>query len=75
MSTQIFYPCKNYLSIIELSEFFIFSGYKSLTKNGKEFACNAGDPDLIPESGRFPGEGSGNPLQYSCLENSMHRGA
>ena len=63
------------LFIIELSEFFIFSRYKSLTKNDQEFACNAGDPGLIPDSGRFPGEGSGNPLQYSCLENSMDRGA
>jgi len=63
------------LFIIELSEFFIFSGYKSLIENGKEFACNVGDSGLIPESGRFPGEGNGNPLQYSCLENSMDRGA
>ena len=36
---------------------------------GKESACNAGDPDLIPGSGRSPGGGHGNPLQYSCLEN------
>ena len=42
---------------------------------GKISACNAGDPGLIPGSGRFPGEGNGNPLQYSCLENSMDRGA
>ena len=41
----------------------------------KESACNAGDPGLIPELGRSPGEGNGNPLQYSCLENSMDRGA
>ena len=41
---------------------------------GKESACSAGDPGLIPESGRFPGEGNGNPLQYSCLENPMDRG-
>ena len=34
-------------------------------------ACNAGDLGLIPGSGRPPGEGSGNPLQYSCLENLM----
>ena len=34
---------------------------------GKESACNAGDLDLIPESGIFPGGGHGNPLQYSCL--------
>ena len=37
----------------------------------KEFACNAGDPDLIPGSGRPPGEWIGYPLQYSGLENSM----
>ena len=42
---------------------------------GKEAACNAGDLGLIPGSGRSPGEGNGNPLQYSCLENSMERGA
>ena len=35
----------------------------------------AGDPDLISGSGRSPGEGNGNPLQYSCLENPMNRGA
>ena len=37
--------------------------------DGKESACNSGDPGSVPESGRFPGEGHGNPLQYSCLEN------
>ena len=42
--------------------------------NDKESACNAGDLDLIPGSGRVPGEGNGYPLQYSCLENSMDRG-
>ena len=42
---------------------------------GKESACNVGDPDLIPGSGRSHGEGNGYPLQYSCLENSMNRGA
>ena len=42
---------------------------------GKVSARNAGDPGLIPESGRSPGEGNGNPLQYSCLENPMDRGA
>ena len=39
--------------------------------SGKEFAGNAGDLGLIPESGRYPGEGNGNPLQCSCPENSM----
>ena len=43
--------------------------------DGKASAYNAGDPALIPESGRFPGEGNGNPLQYSCLENPMDGGA
>ena len=38
-------------------------------------ACNAGDLGLIPGSGRSPGEGNGNPLQNSCLENPMDRGA
>ena len=40
----------------------------------KESACNAGDLGSIPGSGRSPGEGNGNPLQYSCLENPMDRG-
>ena len=42
---------------------------------GKGSACNAGDLGLIPESGRSPGEGNGNPPQYSCLENPMDGGA
>ena len=42
---------------------------------GKESACNAGDPGSVPGSGRSPGEGNGNPLQYSCLENLKDRGA
>ena len=40
----------------------------------KASACNAGDPGSIPGVGRSPGEGNGNPLQYSCLENSMDGG-
>ena len=43
--------------------------------DGKESTCNAGDPDLIPGLGRSPGVGNGNPFQYSCLENSMDKGA
>ena len=42
---------------------------------GKESGCNEGDLGLIPGSGRSLGEGNGFPLQYSCLENSMDRGA
>ena len=41
----------------------------------KESACNEGDLSSIPGSGRSPGEENGNPLQYSCLENTMDRGA
>ena len=40
----------------------------------KQSACNAEDPGSIPGLERSPGEGNGNPLQYSCLENSMDRG-
>ena len=42
--------------------------------SGKESTCQAGDTGLIPELGRSPGEGNGNPLQYSCLGNAMDRG-
>ena len=42
---------------------------------GKEPSCNAGDVGSIPGSGRSPGEGSGNPLQYSCQGHPMDRGA
>ena len=45
------------------------------SSDGKLSACNAGDPGLIPGFGKSPGEGTGNPLQYSCLENPMDRGA
>ena len=48
----------------------VFGG--SVVKNPP---ANAGDAGLIPESGRSPGEGNGKLLQYSCLENSMDRGA
>ena len=45
------------------------------SSNGKDSAYNAGDLGLIPGSGRSPGEENGKPLQYSCLENPMDRGA
>ena len=47
----------------------------SCSSDGKESACNAGDLSSIPGSGRSPGEGNGNPLQYSCPENPMDSGA
>ena len=43
--------------------------------DAKESACSAENPGLIPDLGRYPGEENGYPLQYSCLENSMDRGA
>ena len=43
--------------------------------DGKVSACNVGDPGSIPGLGRCPGEGNGNPLQHSCLENPMDKGA
>ena len=55
--------------------------YEAFTDNfpggsdGKASAYNAGDPGSVPGSGRSPGEGNGSPLQYSCLENPMDRGA
>ena len=61
--------------------FFTFSHLSSPLNLGfpggsasKESACNAGDPSLIPGSGRSPEGRNGNPLQYSCLENPMDRG-
>ena len=46
-----------------------------MVKNASANAGDTGDMSLIPESGRSPREGNGNPFQYSCLENSMDRGA
>ena len=43
--------------------------------DSNESVCNAGDASSLPGLGRSPGEGNGNPLHYSCLENSMYRGA
>ena len=51
------------------------SGASLVAQSVKESACNAGDLGSIPGSGRSPGEGNGEPIQYSCLENPMDRGA
>ena len=63
--------------ILSLQNFLFVYHYAGFpgSSNGKESACSAGDPCLIPGSGRSPREGHGNPLQYSCLENHMDRGA
>ena len=59
-----------------LIEFFvyIYMGFHHSSVS-KESACSAGDPGSIPGLGRSPGKGNGNPLQSSCLENCMDRGA
>ena len=54
--------------------FYICKGFPS-SSVGKECACNAGVPSLIPGLEGSPGEGNSNPLQYSCLRNPMDRGA
>ena len=53
----------------------IWAGGFPGSSDGKESACNAGDPGSVPGSGRSPGGGHGTLLQYSCLENPMDRGA
>ena len=62
---------------LSMTLFYPFRGTKGspLGTDVKENVCNVGDPSLIPGSGRSSGGGHGNPLQYSCLENSMDRGA
>ena len=55
---------------IAFQVFYNWSYQEPGSSDGKEYACNAEDPGLIPGSGRSPGGGNGNPLQYSCLENS-----
>ena len=47
----------------------------AVAQHRQQFACDVGGPGLIPGSGRPPGGGYGNPLQYSCLQNPMERGA
>jgi len=78
-SIQIFRLFSNWIVCFfdaELNEFFIYFGYwLPGSSDSKESACNVGNLASIPGSGRSPGEGNGNPLQYSCLENPMDRGA
>ena len=59
---------------INTHHFIVFRGIID-GSDGRESAYNEGDLGSIPGSGRSPGEGNGNPLQYSCLENFMDRGA
>ena len=62
------------VSIDQLGEYYPLNGLPCGSEVNAS-ACNAGDLGSIPGSGRYPGEGNGNPLQYSCLENPMDRGA
>ena len=55
---------------LAFKKYYLFPG----GSDGKVSAYNAGDPGSIPGLGRSPGEGNGNPLQYSCLENPMNGG-
>ena len=57
-----------------LLNYSIYAGFPG-SPDGKESACSVGDLGLIPGLRRSPGEGNGYPLQYSCLENPMDRGA
>ena len=61
-------------SVLFFSTPSFYKPFYSLYGDGKESACNAGDPGSIPGLGRSPGEGNGKPLQYSCLENPMGGG-
>ena len=83
MSTNFFLILiKNFFSFLWLSNIplYIYSTLPSIWASlvaqlAKNLPANAGDAGSIPGLGRPPGEGNGNPLQYSCLENSMDRGA
>ena len=61
--------CEKFNSLFKQHGLFYFAMATPGGSDGKESACNAGDLGLIPGSGRSPGGGHGNPLQYSCLEN------
>ena len=60
---------------LEIEEIYLLNWGFPGASEGKVSACSAGDPGLISGLGRSPGEGKDYPLQYSCLENSMDRGA
>ena len=66
--------CKKWDTTEQLSLSLGMKGFPG-GSDGKESDSNAGDPGSIPVSGRSPGIGNGNPLQYSCLENPIDRGA
>ena len=71
------FPCLKFPALISsttlLAQIYIL-GFPG-GSGGKESACNSGDPGLIPGLGKSHAGGRGNPLQYSCLENSVDKGA
>ena len=68
-------PGSSFLGILQARTLkWVAISFSSLVASGKKCAYNAGDVGSIPGLGRFPGEGSGNPLQYSCLGNPMDGG-
>ena len=73
--TDLYLQIWSHYSKKNLQHFFEVAWCFPGDSEGKESACNTGDQGLIPGSGRSPGGGNSNPLQYSCLENSMDRGA
>ena len=73
LASLIMYRC-SLVMFINMYRWFASLGFLH-SSNSKESACNAGDLDLSPGSGRCPGEGNDNPFQYSCLKNPMERGA
>ena len=79
-SKMLFLVCvlgKNTFSLITSHFYWTMTStlWVPMSLSDKESTCNAGDMGLIPRSGRFSGKGNGNPLQCSCLENPMERGA
>ena len=72
VAESLCYSPETFITLLVISQLVFPFG-----SDGKEYVCmpaNAGDLGLMPGSGRSPGEGSGSPLQYSCLENPMDRG-
>ena len=67
----VIYVIIKHLYLVPFTSLMVFPG----GSDSQETACNVGDLCSIPGSGRFSGKGHGNPLQYSCLENPMDRGA
>ena len=75
MESQSWTRLSDWTDCFKLTTFWVLLGASLVAQMIKVSACNTGDPDSIPGSGKSPGEGNSNPLQYSCLENSVDGGA